>query len=192
MVDLILLPTAKTTRRHIDMKDMRMALRSIMIGHAEMEAHIKSFIHPRLTGKLLHIIKAIPVRPTTFHLITPTHNNLQDTTITSRLMTIKMERQRILGTPAKPHSTAPAMTPDGRLRKTTTTPTGMAKALFSIRRPREDGLARIYQKRGCVLGFRDLRARSSVLHTRTLAFSITNNNSMTIIPGSNLILDLGQ
>jgi hypothetical protein len=189
MVDLILLPTATTARRHID---MRMALQSNMTGHAEMEAHIKPFLHPQLPGNLLHTIKAIPIRPpTTLYLIRTTPNSLQDTLATSHLMTTKTELQQTLGIPAKPHITATAITPSRRRDKVITTHMGMVTAMLNIRRQREDGLPRIHQKNGCVSGFLDMRARSSVVHTRTLAFSMTNSSNMTTTPSSNLILDLG-
>jgi hypothetical protein len=192
-----ILPTATTTHRDID---MRTTLQLIGTGHAEMKAHIKSFLRPRLPGNLLHIIKAMLVKPTTFHLIKPTHNSPQDMIITSRSTTTKTEHQEILGIPAKPHTlgipanphiTTTATTPNRRLNKVITSHMGMATAILSILRPLEDGLPRFHQKNGCVLGFRDMRASSNVLHTRTLAFSMTNNSNITTTPSSNLILDLG-
>ena len=107
-------------------------------------------------------------------------------------MTTKTERQQILGIPAKPHITTTTITLNRRLHKVITTHMGMVTAVFNIQSPREDGLLRFHQKRDCVLGFRDMRVRSSVvLHTRTLAFSMTNNNNMPTTHSSNLILYLG-
>jgi hypothetical protein len=171
-----------------------------MTGHAGMGAYIKTILNTKLPRNVLHTIKAMLVKPTTFTLIKPTHNSLQDTTITSRSTTTKMERQQILGIPAKPynlgilanpHITTAATTPNRRLHKAITAHIGMATAILSILRPPEDGLPRFHQKNGCVLGFRDMRASSNVLHTRTLAFSMTNNSNITTTPSSNLILDLG-
>jgi hypothetical protein len=110
---------------------MRAALQSIMTGHAETKADIKTLLHalPHL-GNTLHTIKALLVRPTTFPPIKPTHNSLQDTTITSRSTMTKMERQKILGIPARPHNlgiqarppiTTAAITPNRRRDKVITT-----------------------------------------------------------------------
>jgi hypothetical protein len=172
---------------------MSVALQSIMTGHAEMKADIKTLLYaPPHLGNALHTIKPILVKPTTFQPIRPTHNSLQDTTMTSRLMTIETGRQQILGIPAKPHIPTAAITLNRRQHKVITTRMGMVTAMLSIRSPREDGLPRIHQKNACVLGFRDMRVRSSVLHTRTLAFSMTNNSNITTTPSSNLILYLGM
>jgi hypothetical protein len=195
---LILLPPTIQTRRNTWRNterniEMRVALQSIMTSRAEMEAGIKTLLHvPPHLGNTLHTIKAMLVKPTTFQLIGPTHNSLslQDTTITLHSMMTKTERQQILGIPAGPHITTATITPNRRLHKVITAHMGMATAMLSIRRPREDGLPRFHQRNGCVSGFLDMRARSSVLHTRTLAFSMTNSNNMTTTPSSNLILDL--
>jgi hypothetical protein len=76
---LILLPPT------IPNTEMSVALPSIITGHAEMKADIKTLLHaPPHLGNALHTIKAILVKPTTFQPIRPTHNSLQATTITSR------------------------------------------------------------------------------------------------------------
>jgi hypothetical protein len=187
------IPTSQNTGRNTERNtEMSVALQSIMTGHAEMKADIKTLLHaPPHLRNALHPINPILVKPTTFQPIRPTHNSLQDTTITSRLMTIKTGRQQILGIPAKPLIPTVAITLNRRLHKVITTRMGMVTAMLSIRSPRDDGLPRFHQKNACVLGFRDMRVRSSVLHTRTLAFSMTNNN-MTTTPSSNLILYLGM
>jgi hypothetical protein len=65
--------TWRNTERNIE---MRVALQSIMTGRAEMEADIKTLHAPLHLSNPLHTTKAMPVRPTTFHLIRPTPNSL--------------------------------------------------------------------------------------------------------------------
>jgi hypothetical protein len=75
MVDIVLntKPFLQSTVRNTE---MRVALPLIMTGHGEMEADIKTLHAPPHLGNPLHTTKAMPVRPTTFHLIRPTPNSL--------------------------------------------------------------------------------------------------------------------
>jgi hypothetical protein len=63
------IPTRRNTWRNTERNiKMRVALQSIMTGRAEMEADIKTLDAPPHLGNPLYTTKAMPIRPTTFHL----------------------------------------------------------------------------------------------------------------------------